>query len=79
MSHRPIAIIYIVEFLNAWSLRKKVTMSTVGRIFVFLYGESHGKAVGVVIDGCPAVQLTEGFCRRSESKGAENYGQNRVG
>ena len=36
-------------------------MNTVGRIFrVSLYGESHGKAVGVVIDGCPAgIQLTE--------------------
>ncbi|HAL94297.1 MAG TPA: chorismate synthase, partial [Spirochaetaceae bacterium] len=36
-------------------------MNTVGRIFrISLYGESHGKAVGVVIDGCPAgIQLTE--------------------
>ncbi len=30
-------------------------MNTTGRIFrVSLYGESHGQAVGVIIDGCPA-------------------------
>ena len=36
-------------------------MNTIGKIFcISLYGESHGKAVGVVIDGCPAgISLTE--------------------
>ena len=36
-------------------------MNTAGRLFrLFLYGESHGPAVGVVIDGCPAgISLSE--------------------
>lgn len=30
--------------------------STIGTIFkVTTWGESHGKAIGVVVDGCPAV------------------------
>ena len=28
--------------------------STYGNIFKITGGESHGKAVGVVVDGCPA-------------------------
>ena len=36
-------------------------MNTFGNIFrITLYGESHGKEIGVVVDGCPAgIPLTE--------------------
>ncbi len=52
-------------------------MNTFGRIFTLsIFGESHGKAVGIVIDGCPAgIPLTETDFeadlsrRRSGSKG----------
>ncbi len=40
--------------------------NTFGRIFrITTYGESHGKALGVTIDGCPAgkVEINEGFYR----------------
>jgi chorismate synthase len=37
--------------------------STYGKIFkISTYGESHGKAIGVVVDGCPAgVDFDEAF------------------
>ena len=52
-------------------------MNTIGRIFkISIFGESHGKAVGVVVDGCPAgISLSENDFevdlsrRRSGSKG----------
>jgi len=52
-------------------------MNTIGRIFkISIFGESHGKAVGVVVDGCPAgILLSENDFeadlsrRRSGSKG----------
>ncbi len=56
-------------------------MNTAGRLFrISLYGESHGPAVGVVIDGCPAgIPLSEGFeptsrrkLRRGDNPGKES-------
>ena len=39
----------------AYRLENKMAGSTIGNIFkISTWGESHGKALGVVIDGCPA-------------------------
>ena len=45
-------------------------MNTFGRIFkLSIFGESHGKSVGVVIDGCPAgIPLTEQDFEKDLSK-----------
>ena len=62
--------------------------STIGTIFrITTWGESHGKALGVVIDGCPAgLALTEADIqeyldgRRLERSGGaadENYTEQR--
>jgi hypothetical protein len=41
--------------LNGWKRRTAMAGSTLGNIFkITTWGESHGKALGVVVDGCPA-------------------------
>ncbi|MEA3255575.1 MAG: chorismate synthase, partial [Candidatus Altiarchaeota archaeon] len=41
-------------------------MNTFGRIFrVTTWGESHGEAIGCVVDGCPSgLELTRGDIQR---------------
>jgi len=50
-----------METPQNFAKRSRIIMNSFGRIFrISLYGESHGPAVGVVIDGCPAgILLTE--------------------
>jgi chorismate synthase len=41
--------------LKAWEVKFKQMANTIGRFFTITsFGESHGKCVGAVIDGCPA-------------------------
>ena len=43
------------EVLNSGKRRTVMAGSTFGNIFkITTWGESHGKAIGVVVDGCPA-------------------------
>jgi chorismate synthase len=43
------------EVLNSGKRRTVMAGSTFGNIFkITTWGESHGKALGVVVDGCPA-------------------------
>ena len=44
--------------------------NTIGSNFAFTcFGESHGRCVGVVIDGCPTgLELSEPECRSSRSQ-----------
>ncbi len=41
-------------------------MNTIGKLFTFTsFGESHGKAIGGIVDGCPAgIELDEAFIQR---------------
>ena len=41
-------------------------MNTIGKFFTFTsFGESHGKAIGGIVDGCPAgIELDEAFIQR---------------
>src|SRR6056297_2613575 len=48
-------ILYIAEYSVISLHQKNATMNTFGsNLRVNIYGESHGKQVGVLIDGCPA-------------------------
>jgi len=53
--------LYIAEYSVISLHQKNATMNTFGsNLRVSIYGESHGKQVGVLIDGCPAgLPLTE--------------------
>ncbi len=52
--------------------------STYGTIFkISTFGESHGKAIGVVIDGCPAgVDFDEAFIQNELDR--RKPGQSRI-
>jgi len=49
INHIPIFLRILVEY------KKNNTMNSFGRLFrIHIFGESHGPAVGIIIDGCPA-------------------------
>ncbi|NCB85534.1 MAG: chorismate synthase, partial [Bacteroidia bacterium] len=45
-------------------------MNTTGKLFTFTsFGESHGKGIGGIIDGCPAgIELDETFIQNELSR-----------
>ena len=49
-----------------------------GRVFrITTFGESHGKAIGVIIDGCPAgIEVDEAFIQNELSR--RKPGQSRI-